>query len=99
MRTTLLRALALMATVALGSGLAACGGDDEPVAVDVWSRDFCTALTTWQDDIEGFGAIFSEFEEISEQFGQEFDALDEEYGDATAPLEEAFEEEPACAEL
>ena len=59
MRKAVLVLLASLALVAAG-----CGGDDEPTAapVDEWADGFCTAISTWTDELE---QIRDRFDDLS----------------------------------
>ena len=63
-RIALTTAVAALALVAVG-----CGGDDgdsdsDPTAA--WASDFCTAITTWTDELQTVTSQFSDTSNLSE---------------------------------
>jgi methyl-accepting chemotaxis protein len=67
------RVLALgAAVIALSVAAAGCGGSDDgsdseqdPTAA--WASDFCSAVTTWTDDLQGVTSEFTDTSNLSEE--------------------------------
>jgi hypothetical protein len=63
------RAFALLALALLVGVAASCGGDDEASDEDptaAWASEFCTAITTWTDELESITSQFSDTSNLSE---------------------------------
>jgi methyl-accepting chemotaxis protein len=61
------RRLALAGAVLVLVGVAAgCGGDDEGDPTAAWASDFCSAVTSWNDEIESVVSQFSDTSNFSE---------------------------------
>ena len=62
------RALTLTALVLVAVGVAGCGGSDseeDPTAA--WASGFCSAITTWTDELESITEQFSDTSNLSEE--------------------------------
>lgn len=67
MRRRLALAGAVLALVGVAAG---CGGDDEETeenATATWASDFCSAVTSWTDELEGVTSQFSDTSNLSEE--------------------------------
>ena len=62
-------ALALLALALLVGVAASCGGDDEasddPTAA--WASGFCSAITSWSDELESISSQFSDASNLSQE--------------------------------
>src|SRR5262245_15166614 len=61
--------LAVIVVFALAGMAAGCGGDDESEAdpTAAWASGFCSAVTTWKDEIESIGSEFTDLSDLSEE--------------------------------
>lgn len=63
------KALAVVALTLLVGIAASCGGDDEaednPTAA--WAGGFCTAVSSWQDELESIASRFSDASDLSQE--------------------------------
>ena len=59
----------VIVVLAMAGMAAGCGGDDEsePDTTTAWASDFCTAVTTWKDDLESIQSDFSSPSDFSEE--------------------------------
>src|SRR5262245_34944244 len=66
MRWSWVVVVVVLAMVGVAAG---CGGDDEsePDTTAAWASDFCTAVTTWKDELQGIKADFSSPSDFSEE--------------------------------
>src|SRR5688572_31235989 len=63
-RILLTAAVAALALVAVG-----CGGDDDSDAdpTAAWASDFCSAITTWTDELQTVTSQFSDTSNLSQE--------------------------------
>jgi uncharacterized phage infection (PIP) family protein YhgE len=62
------KALALLAVALLVGVAASCGGDDEEEnPTTAWAGGFCTAITSWQDELESIASQFSDSSNLSQE--------------------------------
>ncbi len=64
------RALAVATLAFVAAVAAGCGGNDETADEDptaAWASGFCTAVTTWRDDLESITSQFSDTSNFSEE--------------------------------
>jgi methyl-accepting chemotaxis protein len=66
MRRSWIVAIVVLAMAGIAAG---CGGDDESDAdpTAAWASDFCTAVTTWKDELESIKSDFSSPSDLSEE--------------------------------
>jgi hypothetical protein len=72
--------IALLALVASG-----CGGDDEPsggTATAAWAADFCSAVTTWTDELQRIG------DDLDDPSALDTDSIEQAADDLNAATEE-----------
>ena len=66
MRWSWVVVIVVLSLVGMAAG---CGGDDEsetdPTAA--WASDFCTAVTTWKDELDSIASDFSSPSDLSEE--------------------------------
>ncbi len=66
MRTRIVLAAAVTALALVGAG---CGGSDDDSDTDptaAWASDFCSAITTWTDELETVTSQFSDTSNLSQ---------------------------------
>ena len=61
--------VAVIVVFVLAGMAAGCGGDDESEAdpTAAWASDFCTAVTTWKDELESVASDFSSPSDLPEE--------------------------------
>ena len=84
--------LALLLVVSLALVAAGCGGDDEPVPPDEWADSFCSAVSTWTDEL---GQIRDRFGDLS---SLDRDSLEDAANDASAATEDLVNDLQALGE-
>jgi len=59
----------VVAVLAMAGTAAGCGGDNESEAdpTAAWASDFCTAVTTWKDQLQSIASDFSSPSDLSEE--------------------------------
>jgi hypothetical protein len=70
--------------VSLALVAAGCGGDDEPTAtpVDEWADSFCSAVSTWTDELQQIRGRFDDLSSLDR------DSLEEAADDASAATDD-----------
>ena len=66
MRRSWIVAIVVLALAGMAAG---CGGDDESDAdpTAAWASGFCSAVTTWKDELESIASEFSDLSNLSEE--------------------------------
>src|SRR5262245_16633244 len=62
--------IALLLVLALSGVAAGCGGGDDETEADTtsaWASDFCSAITTWKDELESIASQFSDTSNLTEE--------------------------------